>query len=396
MDNVNKALQGFRVVLRFVAGVAFWLHALLLIYIPTPPISLLAAKFHLKAAEFLIIFLLGLFTGLWSYGVKRFTVDLVYIYFFPFVFLYYLVRTLFTGGVFVYRLFRPRTETTGAADAATAAKKGIQASDEARKELPGAARKGILWKNVLISLTRPIRQFSLLWCLLLLLSSNRVLIWTALVVVLFHLLKLLWKVLGLAVFSIKWLMRIEEDIRNFAESLLTRVAALPRDLELTQDLRVLVGKAVALRLGVQLLRNRREISIGIVVVSLCAFTVLYLYLALLFSFAYYGIARVESIPYSWSLALVTSIFIPAAYTDLPPNLWMKFVGGTHWFVVVILGVGVVIAYFQKKLQEVYRVAEVLRDRFEDPEMRTAIDALQEKLKATPPPVGPPPKASVTG
>ena len=388
---MNRVLQGFRVVLRFVAGAAFWLHALLLIYIPTPPISVLADKFHLRAPEFLIISLLALFTALWSYGVKRFTVDLVYIYFFPFVFLYYLVRTLITGSIFVYRVLWPQTEKPVGSEGGAIVGKEIQGIHKGGRQLPGAGRKVNFWKGILVDLMRPFRQFSLLWCLLLLLSSNRVLIWIALVVVLLHLVRLLWKVFALAVFSIKWLMRIEDDIREFAESLLAKVAALPKGLELTQDLRLLVSKVVALRLGVQLLQNRRQVSIGILIVSFCAFTVFYLYIALIFSFAYYGIARVQLLPFSWAMALVTSIFMPVAYTDLPPNFWIKLVGGVQWLVVVTVGIGVVIAYFQKKLQEVYRVSQVLKDRFEDPQMRMTIDTLQEKLKPTPPPVNPTPK-----
>jgi hypothetical protein len=98
---------------------------------------------------------------------------------------------------------------------------------------------------------------------------------------------------------------------------------------------------------------------------------------------YYGLARVQSVPYTWSSALVESLFIPAAYTDLPANACIKLAGGIHWIVVVALGFGAIFAYFQKKLSEVCGVAQLIRGRLEIPEIKLKLDVLEQKLRTPP-------------
>jgi hypothetical protein len=46
-----------------------------------------------------------------------------------------------------------------------------------------------------------------------------------------------------------------------------------------------------------------------------------------------------------------------------------------------LGVGAIFGYFQRKLDEVYRAAELISLRFEDERIRAKLDELEQRAKA---------------
>ena len=106
--------------------------------------------------------------------------------------------------------------------------------------------------------------------------------------------------------------QLEEKIRSRVEDAISKILGVPEDADYPPDLKAVLGGLYGVRNAISLLRYRRRITQSIIALSLLAFLGMYLYLALLFSFAYFGIAKVELIPYTWAEALVTSIFIPFA------------------------------------------------------------------------------------
>jgi len=385
---VNNILQRLRSVVRFSVAVLFWLHGLFLLYFPAPPLARWAHKLHLDVSEFLVIFTLALLTVLSSYGLRKFSFDIAYIYFFPFIAVYYLGRIFFSAGKAAFVALQSSQHSGGkegpTAEAKVLEAKVVPALGPSEKPPPPVERRNI-WRGFLSNVWRPFRQFALLWCLLLLLSSKLLLVWLALAVVLFQLGRVLARVAAIAVFSLKWLTGLDERIRAYLEDSLQKLASLPADAELVGDTTIIVGAALLARLAVRFFQNRKQISFGLVVLSVVFFAVVYLYLGLLFSFVYYGLARVQSVPYAWSSALVTSIFIPAAYGDLPANVWLKLVGGIHWVCVIALGTGAVLAYFQKKLDEVYGVAQLVRSRLETPEIKFKLEFFEKRIRTVPAP-----------
>ena len=75
--------------------------------------------------------------------------------------------------------------------------------------------------------------------------------------------------------------------------------------------------------------------------------ILYLYLAVLFSFAYYGIARIGGASYSWPECLVTSLFIPFLITDFPKIIGLKLLGGIHCTMIVLVSAGNAVQLFSE-------------------------------------------------
>jgi len=239
-----------------------------------------------------------------------------------------------------------------------------------------------IWKKIVTDMSRPFRQFTLLWCLLLLLTSHLTLFWIALLIVLAHLFRALLRILRFAVFSMSWLTQLEDKLKNYAEGLVGRILATREEEENPQNvgLRNTLAALTALKFGIGILQNRKRVAQWLFVLGLFVFGAIYLYLSTLFAFAYYGLARVQSIPYTWSEAFVASIFIPAAYGDLPPNVWLKTLGGLHWFFVVAIGIGTVVGYFQRKLDSLHAAADAIGTRLENEKVKQRIEELSGKLQ----------------
>jgi hypothetical protein len=380
---VSKLLASVRRIVRFLAATVIWLHALAVLSLPRPSIREWAASVHLNVYEASIIFLLALLSILWSYGIRRFALDLAYIYFFPFILLYYLARIGFLIIRFVTGLFWPNEPT---------AEEQVKPLDvtsptPAQPLSIGKNKEGkrLTWKSVWLNVSRPLRQFTLLWCLLLLLSSNSWLIQVALAIVVFHLFRALGRILLATVFSISWLAQLEEKVKKYGERLILRVLAGPKDAEIEKDteLRNAVVSLNALRLGVEVLKNRKRVTQGVLALGLLVFLGVYLYLSVLFAFAYYGVARVLSVPYTWGEAFVTSVFIPIMVGELPHNIWLKTLGGIHAVFVILLGLGTVIGYLQKKLDSLREAAETLGTQLEKDEVKRTVQELSAKLKIVP-------------
>jgi len=113
---------------------------------------------------------------------------------------------------------------------------------------------------------------------------------------------------------------------------------------------------------------------------------LYAYIAALFSFAYYGIARVSGLSYSWPDALVTSIFFPFFFRDLPKILWIKVLSGIHALLLLGVGVGTIVNFLRRKLDDIRRAATEVSDRFADQIIHEKYLILQEKFSPVTTPV----------
>jgi hypothetical protein len=92
------------------------------------------------------------------------------------------------------------------------------------------------------------------------------------------------------------------------------------------------------------------------VLGIFFFGSIYTYVAVLFSFAYYGIARVSGVSYSWPDAMLTSVFIPFFISDLPKILAVKLLGGIHCLLVVVVGIGTIVNFLRRKLDDIRRAA----------------------------------------
>jgi len=107
---------------------------------------------------------------------------------------------------------------------------------------------------------------------------------------------------------------------------------------------------------------------------------IYMYLALIFSFAYYGVARALNIPYDWTTSIVNSMFMPLTFGSLPSSNWIRALGGVHALAVLALSIGTIFGYIRQKLDSLHDVADELSKRLEQAEVRAKVAEMREKFQ----------------
>jgi len=385
-------LRWIRRACRFLLALFLWLHALFVLNV-APSLVPYASRVKSNAAELTVLLLLAALTILASYGIGNVVVDAIYIYFFPFVFLFYCALLLFKG-------IKGYEAVWGEDEPLNVSLKQLVVAPQptpvhapptrlAVTETPkgnAPAEKRSLFGAIL----RPFRKFLLLWCLLLLVTSHRDLLLIALIVVLFQLCRLLIQVFSLAVVSSNWLGELEQRIRNYADDLIGKVLLAK---EITQDFQNLFLSITALEIGLTLLRSRRRVVQWTMYLGTLFFLGIYIYLALIFSFAYYGVARALNIPYDWTTSIVNSMFMPLTFGSLPSSNWIRALGGIHALAVLALSIGTIFGYIRQKLDSLHNVADELSKRLEQAEVRAKVAEMREKFQPASPPSGAVPQPS---
>jgi hypothetical protein len=119
------------------------------------------------------------------------------------------------------------------------------------------------------------------------------------------------------------------------------------------------------------------------VLGIFFFGFIYAYIALLFSFAYYGIARVGGISYSWLDAAVVSMFIPFFVSDLPRLIALRLLGGFQCVLVLAVGISTLVNFIQRRLRSIHTAAIIISKRLGDENIREKFLILEAKLATIP-------------
>jgi hypothetical protein len=176
---------------------------------------------------------------------------------------------------------------------------------------------------------------------------------------------------------------VGESLRRVGSALLTPInnalpalRAVTSDAAPTAELRNLFNQLNIWRKILEFLGTPIFCQGGLGIVFLAS-----LYIAALFSFAYYGIARVSGVSYSWPDAFVTSMFIPFFYSDLPKILAVKLSSGIQCLVVLGVSIGTVVNFLRRRLDAIRRAATDLTDRFADQSIGEKYIILETKFSA---------------
>lgn len=373
---MRSTLQWLRRVLRFALAIFLWLNALLLLRLAPPSLAPLAARLRLTPSEATLLVLLAVISLLASYGLDKVIVDALYIYFFPVVVLYLTAKAIYRAGRWFVATTSPHAGQGNELLVQKASEQVVATPANAGSEQPWFK---FSWHDLARHLSRPFRHFTVLWGLLVLFASHRWLLETALTIFLVHLARTLYRVLVLAVISLRGLTQLEERIRQYAELWIGKALAVGTQAEPVDDARKAWGILTLLGLGVQLFRNRQRIAQWVIFLGALVFGTLYLYLAVLFSFAYCGLAALGNVPYRWGDSLVTSLFIPFEFSDLPHTAWIKLVAGIHCTLLLVVGIGTIFGYIQKKMNSLYAAADFLGTRLADDHVRAQMVIFNEKF-----------------
>ena len=377
-------LKRIRSLVRFCVAATLWVHAAFLLDMPRIRFALLSSRLHTSQGEITVLILIAGFSILASYGWAKVAVDLIYIYFFPFVCLYYLGRWLVRFGLWLNQYIAPgiEAETTEApyyTQIPLPTLVAAAAPSSPQIAVPQLVEpKQTLWQKILTYAIRPFKQFTLLWCLLLLLTTHQWLAYIALAIVSIHIFVLLIRVLKMSFTTDGWLSKIAKNLQGQMEDHIRRIIDA-RNAELTQETRQAWTALRSLLMGVNFLQRCRQIAQWAAFLGIAAFIVIYLYVALLFSFEYHGIARLQGIVFPWSNALMTAVFLPIAYPDLPHTNVLRLLGGVQWVCILALGTSTVVSVVRQKLKPFYAVADIISQKMDEEDVKATLILLKDKL-----------------
>lgn len=373
---MKTALESIRKVTRFCLAGFLWLHASFLIS-PQPVIfSRLAQFVHFTTAEVVLLTLLLLFSFIAGSGFWKGFMNLTYIYLFPFVVAGYLLWGCGRLLWWIAKSFSPEAKMKVIEVEKTPAQLTVSAQAQT-STAPDANQWN--FRNVLLVLSRPLRRFTLLWCVLLLVTTHTVLLWLGLAVVLAHLARAAFRILKITLFSAKWFTKIIQAMADGIEANLAKLESITNDCAPTPELNSLWNTIQGYPKVFGFLKDGALISQWAWILCGAFLTIVYLYLAVLFSFAYYGIGRINGTAFAWPEALVTSIFIPFYVADLPHILAMRILGGLHCAILLAASIGTLAGYVRRRLKSLHTVATIVSVRFEDEKLRQKYDILQKKF-----------------
>jgi hypothetical protein len=366
----------------FLLAVFLWAHALFFLNIQSNLISKCTRLLRLTTSEVVILALLVIFSFLAASGFWKTVGSLGYIYFFPFVLLGYVLYWCFLILRSMNRWFKAQaTPQLGGSLVVEQKASAIAPALPASPDSQVGAK--VRLAELLNFLMRPFRRFMLLWCILLLATSHVAIVWLCLIVVLVHLARKVFFVLQIVLFSDPFLGKIGPALLTGLHTALAGLMAVTRDAAPTKELKNLWDQLNVWRKILDFLKNPYLLSRWAWVLAIVFLGAIYAYIAVLFSFAYYGIARVSGVSYSWPDALVTSIFIPFFVSELPKILAVRLLGGVHCLLVVVVGVGTIVNFLRRKLDAIRRAATDLSDRFADQSIHEKYIILEEKFSTTP-------------
>jgi hypothetical protein len=391
---MNSVVIVIRRLARFLLASFLWLHALFFWNPHTRILATLSRYMHLTFLEmtlFVLLFLFSLFcsSGWWS-ALK----SALYIYFFPFVLLGYFFVLLFRALKGINAWFsrdqpaedRPTlTELIVLPNPAAPLPQQpivVQPAVSAAPALPAmpvapAAKKS---PTTLFLVTRPFRRFTVLWCALLLFATHKLVLWLSLAVVMCVLVLRILTILKLTLFSRSWLEKVGAALYTRLNVMIGTLEAVTPKTEVTKELKDLWQQLGLWEKAARFLGNKYLLSRWASLLVGIFYVCVYVYIALLFSFVYFGIARVSGLNVPWSEAAVDSIFIPVYVTELPKTFPMRFAGGVQWTLIVVIGFGTFWNYFHKRLEAVHTGAMRISGLLANESVRERYKILEAKVK----------------
>jgi len=368
----------------FFLAIFLWLHAFLFLNIQSTFISKGTRVFQLLPSEVVLFALLLIFSFLAASGFWKTLVSLAYIYFFPFVVLGYVFRWTFLMLRVMNRWFKAQA-TSPLVGSLVVKQSGSTIAPETAANSDSRVGPKKTAAELLQFLLRPFRRFMVLWCILLLVTTHVAVVWLCLIVVLAQLARQIFIMLKILLFT-PW---VGESLRRAGSALVTPInnalaalTAVSRDAAPTNELKSLFNQLKIWKQILEFMSNPYLLSRWAWVLGIMFLTSLYIYIAVLFSFGYYGIARVSGVSYSWPDAFVTSVFIPFFFPDLPKILAVKLLSGIHCLLVLGVGIGTIVNFLRRRLDAIGRAARDLSDRFAEQNIRDKYTILEEKFSVT--------------
>jgi hypothetical protein len=379
---VGKLSEGIRRTTVFLLAVFLWLHALFILNVQSNLTSKFAYYLHFTTSETVLLALLVICSLASGPGFWRPFLSLLYIYAFPFVLFWKLLRWSFLGFRWLHRWFKAQASLSIDTPLVLEQKESptnLASSPGKPEEIGGKERT----KEVVDLLLRPFRKFTFLWCILLLDSTHIQIVWACLVVVILHLARKMFGLLSAMLFFDPYLNKAIARLFEVIERAANTIDAFTPDTNPSSELKNDLNQINVWLKITDFLRDEYLVSRWAWVLGIISFGLIYVYIALLFSFVYVGIARVSGISYPWASSLVASLFIPLFATELPKTFSLRLVGGIHCVLVLTVGISTFFSFLQRRLFAIRTAATVVNDKLIDEAFQKKVTIVGTKLAESP-------------
>jgi hypothetical protein len=301
--------------------------------------------------------------------------DLFYIYFLPFI---YAGRTLWFVTALFARNFKSKIIWENPQLINQPAKVIPQAHDtQASKAIVNAKESARI--TIYDRLARMILKYSLLWCLLILTVNSKLFLWFAVAVTALGASRAILNLWGLFSGGSSWVDKVETSLGNK----ITELTAQIDRWDGVSDPEV-IRQAIN---GLKLYRSVFNfIAENTAILTSWAFTAsiaisipFYCYISILFACTYFGIAKVSGANLPLQEAFVDSLFMPFAWSALPPNLLIRFVAGLQATCVSIIGYNIMFRHIGNRLERITKAATKLRSPFQSDPLPAKISKAEVAL-----------------
>jgi hypothetical protein len=379
---------------RLIAGLAFWLHAILFLTVSVPSFQTFANRIGLSVSEMLLGLFFLTMAVLNGYGFWKFSLDLLYIYFFPFIFAYMAgvaafkmatripgyasrffpkIRPAFTWKAMLRELVADDSAylslTNVTSTSPTSAPVIVAQTTE-----PKAEKKRPLWSRLAL----PFRSFTIAWCVLIVVTDKPVISFLGLLILSVHLMRFIVNLAQLLAGARQYLMNAEVKAMNYATNLLNTVMNASDEALENQDVLRAVTLLALFRGSAFLLLNRSEISYAFFLLGCLVYIAVYMRIAILFGFMYLGIAKLNHLQLGFADAMVNSFAMPLSYTNFPRQWIMQMAQDVHSVVVILLGIGAFATYIYQKLDALRNVAGALWEKLDSADVRSRMATAAKK------------------
>lgn len=362
----------------FILATFLWLHALFFLNIQSALIEKFARMMKFATSELVVFSILIIFSFLAASGFWRMLGSLAYIYFFPFVLSWYAFYFIISSLRSLDRWFRGQGVSPQNGSLVEVRSAAVAAAlDPSKADHKPRAKYKL--SDLFSFMTRPFRRFTILWCILLLVTTHSLVTWLCLILVLAQIGRKILRIVQILFFSDSLLTKISASLPAGLHKALSGLDSVKYDAAPSRELNQLWEQLKLYRKILAFLTDEYLLSRWAWVFGTALFGSIYVYMAVLFSFAYYGIARVNGVSYPWPNSLVASLFIPFFVSELPQVLAAKLLGGIHCTLVIAVGIGTVFNYLQRKLEAVRIAASQLSDRFAEETIREKYLMLEQKV-----------------
>jgi hypothetical protein len=365
-----------RWVIREVLAVAFWVHAFCIFgLIPLPqPVSPDLVRYCFNALLVVFIINYSLFS---DRGWLSVAFDLLYIYFLPII---YVGKLCFLIARLSFKTLRsravwqnPQMLVDSARTTGKSAKTAEPKTDSSEKEPTGT--------TFYTQLGRLLFKFSLLWAFLSFTINSKPGLFFVAIVSLIGAWKAVFGLWGMFSGRSTWVEKVETALNRAIEHHSKRIASWDG-----------VSNPGEIRSAINAIRfygaifsfvsdNSPLLKSWAFATSILISVPFYCYISFLFSCAYLSIAKIVGLKFPWSEAFVDSLFMPFAWSALPPNILIKLIAGLQATCVSIIGYNVLFRHLGNRLDAITKIATSLRGPLQREEFKLTIGAVESKLSA---------------